>query len=353
MTESPKTSDRKPKHFGPGFFATLVLVVLAAAAIAWHEGILQPQPTIALVTNNSDPFWDPVIRGAQDAASKYSVHVKIVKGDGSAEHQSNVVRQLMNEGVRGLGISPIDANEQAPVLREVAVRMPLVTFDSDCPDSSRLWFVGTDNYAAGRQCGTIVHSALPDGGEVLISMGSATAENAILRRQGVIDELLERDSWGKQRDPIEGVLQGSKYTIVATSVDNHDKGRATQLTIDQIKAHPNLKCIVALYSYSAPAVLDALQQTGRLGQIKVIGFDVLPETLDALEAGNVVATMQQAQYDFGVDTVRAIVTAMRGGLGGMGSSPLRYTNVRPILRDDVAKVRQELGQSSAAAAGGK
>jgi ribose transport system substrate-binding protein len=343
MTAIAPELTRKPSHFGARFFVALLLVLLLAGAIAWYGGLLNPPPTIALVTNNADPFWDPFVRGAEAAARQHGVRLKIIKGDGSEDHQTQLVRQLMNEGVRGLGISPINATEQSTILREVAVRMPLVTFDSDCPDSSRLWFVGTDNYSAGRQCGTLVRNALPDGGEVLISVGSVTAENGLLRRQGVIDELFNRDTWGKERDPVEGVLKGEKYTVVGTCVDNHDKARATALTVEQIKAHPNLKCIVALYSYSAPAVLEALQQTNQLDKVKVVGFDVLPETLDAVEAGHIVATMQQAQYDFGADTVRAIATAMHGGIGGMGASPLRYFNVKPVLKEDVAKVREEQG----------
>jgi ribose transport system substrate-binding protein len=342
-TMTPELSPAKPRRFGPRFFIALLLVLIAAMVVAWFAGLLQPQPTVALITNNADAFWDPVIRGAEDAAREHSVKLKVIKGNGTPDFQSNAVRSLIGQGVRGIGISPIDPAQQASVLREAAVRMPLVTFDSDCPDSSRLWFIGTDNYASGRQCGTLVRNAVPEGGEVLISVGSVTAENGLLRRQGVIDELLDRDTWGKERDPVDGALKGDKYTVVATCVDHHDKAKATQLVAEQIKAHPNLKCIVALYSYSAPAVLEALKQANALGKIKVVGFDVLPETLSAVESGELTATVQQAQYDFGFDSVRALATALHGGVGGMGSTPFRFFQARPVLKDDVAKVRQDLG----------
>jgi len=304
---STDTPHPRHKHrFSLGFFTALVLTLLVAAGIAWYEGFLTPRPTVAIVTNNADPFWDPVIRGAQDAANTYHLKLKVVKGNGEPEAQSNTVRDLLNSGIHGLGISPIDASGQTGVLRQAALKVPLVTFDSDCPDSSRLWFVGTDNYGAGRHCGSLVREVLPDGGEVLICVGSVTADNGRLRRQGVIDELLDRTTWGTNNDPIEGAIKGGKYTIVATCVDLHDKAKAAQLAAEQIEAHPNLKCIVALYSYSAPAVLAALEQTGKLGKIKVIGFDVLPETLAAVESGTIAATMQQAQYELGYDTVRAL-----------------------------------------------
>ena len=157
---------QKRAHFSAGFITAVILLLLIGAVGGWLAGWFKPRPTIALVTNNADPFWDPVIAGARDAAEEHHLKLKVVKGNGDSEAQSKAVRELMDQNVRGLGISPIDPSRQTIVLRQAAMKMPLVTFDSDCPDSGRLWFVGTDNYAAGRQCGNMVRDALPDGGDL-------------------------------------------------------------------------------------------------------------------------------------------------------------------------------------------
>jgi ribose transport system substrate-binding protein len=222
--------------------------------------------------------------------------------------------------------------------------MPLVTMDSDSPESSRLWFVGTDNYGAGRRMGALAQEAVPDGGEVLICVGSVTAENGKLRRQGVIDELLDRPfSPRGPFSPLEETIKGPKYAIVGTCVDLHDKDRAVQMAADAIKKHPDIKCIIALYSYSAPAVLKALEQAGKLGQVKVIGFDALPETVAGIEAGHVYATMQQAQFSIGFDTIRALGDALSGDSGvaavAAGRSPMRYLAVSEVTQQNVASLR--------------
>jgi ribose transport system substrate-binding protein len=340
---TPRSRGRR--QFSAGFLTAVVLVLLIGAAGAWNAGFLRPRPTVALVTNGSDAFWDPVIQGAQDAAAQRNLKLKIVRGTGDQAQQSQAVRELIDhDGIKGLGISPIDADKQSAVLREVAMRMPLVAVDSDCPESGRQWYVGTDNYGSGRQIGDAVREAAPDGGEILISVGSVDTLNGKLRRQGVIDELLDRRySQSPAIDALDAPLKGSKYTIVATCVDNYDRDRATQLAAEQIKAHPDLKCVVALYSYSAPAVLKALEQAGRLGKVQVIGFDALPETLAAVEAGNVFATMQQAQYDFGFDTVRALADALEGDPRTVAAStPMRYLALRVVTKDNVAEVKQEI-----------
>jgi ribose transport system substrate-binding protein len=325
--------------------AAVILLLVIGAMAAWQAGWLRPRPTVALVTNNDDPFWDPVIAGAQKAAAQANMNLKVIKGTGKEADQSETVRQLLAQGISGLAISPIDGDGQTEVLRQAAVQMPLVTMDSDSPNSSRLWFVGTDNYSAGRQVGAILQEAAPDGGEILICVGSVTAENGKLRRQGVIDELLDRPySQTGPFDPIDAPIKGAKYVVIGTAVDMHDKDRAVQLAADAIAKHPNLKCIVALYSYSAPAVLKALDQTGKMGQIKVIGFDVLPETMAAVKSGNVFATMQQAQFDIGFDTIRGLADALssdsRIKAAAAGMTPLRYLGVSEVTQKNMEPVRE-------------
>ena len=343
-----QSSDERPRRagLGSGTVAAVVLILLLGAAVAWQAGWLKPSPTVALVTNNADPFWDPVIAGAQKAAAQSNLKLKVIKGTGREADQTETVRQLLAEGISGLAISPIDGDGQVEVLRQAAVQMPLVTMDSDCPNSSRLWFVGTDNYSAGRQVGAILQEAVPDGGEVLICVGSVTAENGKLRRQGVIDELLDRPySQAGPFDPIDTPIKGPKYTVVGTCVDMHDKERAVQLAAEAIQKHSNLKSIVALYSYSAPTVLKALEQTGKLGQIKVIGFDVLPETLAAVKAGHVYATMQQAQFDIGYDTIRGLADALSGdsrlAAAAAGITPLRYLGVSEVTQRNIEPAQRE------------
>jgi ribose transport system substrate-binding protein len=58
-----------------------------------------------------------------------------------------------------------------------------------------------DNYTAGRLCGELIKEAMPEGGSVMIFVGRLGQLNARQRRQGVIDELLERDHNPDRYDP--------------------------------------------------------------------------------------------------------------------------------------------------------
>ena len=108
------------------------------------------------------------------------------------DEQTQHIRDLLALGIDGIAISPNDANAQREILDEAGSKVPLVTFDTDAPESKRRRFVSIDNYAAGRVCAGELSEAMPDGGPVLISVGSVAMQHGRERRQGVIDELLGR-----------------------------------------------------------------------------------------------------------------------------------------------------------------
>ena len=93
-------------------------------------------------------------------------------------------------GTKGLAISPIDPANQGEMINAACAKMKVITQDSDAPDTNRLFYLGTDNYSAGRQAGELTDKACPNGGKVMILVGKMEVLNAQERSQGVIDVLL-------------------------------------------------------------------------------------------------------------------------------------------------------------------
>ena len=154
-------------------------------------------------------------------------------------------------------------------------------------------------------CGQQAREAMPDGGTVIISIGSIEKENGQRRRQGVIDELLERTfEPNRPADAVEQPLKGPKYTVLTTLIDNYNPKVATDLAVEAVKANPNVGCIIGLFASSTPAVLKALEQTGNIGKVKVVGFDANEETLAGIEKGYVYASIVQDAYNIGYAAVR-------------------------------------------------
>jgi ribose transport system substrate-binding protein len=278
---------------------------------------------LAFVTNQIAGFWNIARSGCLDAQRELGVEVVVkMPPEASVVKQKQIVEDLIASGIDGIAISPLDASNQTAWLNEIAAQVPLITHDSDAPESKRRVYLGMDNYKAGRMCGELVKKALPNGGGVMLFIGRLGQDNAKQRRQGVIDELFGRpvpESHDKiAHDPVEGVLDGGKYKILGTAVDKFSLARARQMATDAIVAHPDMKAMVGLFEYNLPACYQALKQAGKLGKIKLVGFDENDVTLQGIKEGFVTGTIVQNPYQYGYQSVKVLKDIIEGkdNLGG-------------------------------------
>ena len=351
VSPAPSHDTLEPKQH-PGRWIMVFLVGIGAIAAAmYYSGAFQHKPKIAIVTANQGPFWDQIIKGANDGAAASNSTVQIVRSSGDEESQTNAIKGLIGQGYDGVGVSPNDPIRQAATLSELAGECSLITYDADCPISQRLCFIGTDNYDAGWMAAQHVSQAVPDGGEVIICVGSLEKESGHRRRQGVIDELLGRPfEPARTADPLDAPLKGPKYTVVATLVDGINRERATELATQAVDKYPNAKCFVGLFASNAPAVLKALEQKNKLGKIQVVGFDFNDETLAGIESGNVYASIMQDPYTIGFETVRILADLARGNRSRLPMFQTWHLSCDPITKANVGEVRQKLAGTSKPAA---
>ncbi|MCB1124168.1 MAG: substrate-binding domain-containing protein, partial [Verrucomicrobiae bacterium] len=182
-------------------FLILGIPVLLLGLIGCGGGGNGSRESYAFVSNGVDPFWTIAESGVKAAAADLGVHADVLMPAAGAVEQKSMLEDLMTRGTTGIAVSPIDAANQTDFLNQVAKQTILITQDSDAPDSDRRIYIGMDNYDAGRACGQLVKEALPNGGSVMILVGRMEQDNARRRRQGVIDELLDRTHDPKRFDP--------------------------------------------------------------------------------------------------------------------------------------------------------
>ncbi len=127
--------------------------------------------SVAFVTNQIADFWKIAESGARDAAAEFDLDVEVVMPpEATAVVQKQKVEDLLTSGIQAIAISPLDADNQIEWLNSIGRKVPLITQDSDAPQSERLMYIGMDNYAGGRACGELVVKAVPDGGSLLASL---------------------------------------------------------------------------------------------------------------------------------------------------------------------------------------
>lgn len=282
---------------------------------------------LAFVTNNASDFWTIAQKGVEKADGELdnvTVEFKL-PGSGNVDEQKRIIDDLLSKGVNGIAISPIDPDNQTQFINETAKKALVITQDSDAPSSDRAVYIGTDNVAAGRQAGELIKEALPNGGKIMVFVGKTDARNAKERLQG-----------------IKEVLNGTKVEIIDVRTDDADPARAKSNAADTLVKYSDVSALVGLWSYNGPAILSAVKEANKIGQVKIITFDEETDTLNGVKDGSIAGTVVQQPYEFGYQSVIAMNKILGGDKSLIPANKQIIVPTLVIKKDGVEEFQKKL-----------
>jgi len=211
-----------------------------------------------------------------------------------AAEQVRVVEDVIRRGVDAIAISCDDPTACVePINKAMAANIPVLTWDSDSPDSRRLTYLGIDNYQAGRTAADLLSRALKGKGKIALLTGVPGAYNLEERIRGFKD----------------GIANFPNARIVATAVSNDDIDVGVQVVEETMQANPDLDgwFFVGMWPLfaergSMPLWEGAVRRRG----MKVVAFDTLPVELEFLRDGYLSALIGQKYWGWGADAVQML-----------------------------------------------
>ena len=281
---------------------------------------------LAFVTNNAATFWTIARAGCAEAAQtlgNVEVDFRIPSTGGAAEQQQ-ILDDLLAKGVDGIAVSPIDPVNQQALLDKVASQTLLICHDSDAPNSKRVCYIGTDNVAAGTEAGKLIKEALPNGGKIMVFVGSMDAQNAKDRFAG-----------------IKKVLDGSNVSIIDVRTDETDTIRAQKNAEDTLVKYADVACLVGLWNYNGPALLNAVRNSGQAGKVKIVCFDENAETLAGVASGDIYGTVVQQPFEFGKQAITKMSQYLDGNTDALAGGK-QIVPTRSLKQADIPEFQATL-----------
>jgi ribose transport system substrate-binding protein len=283
----------------PTVYCLLLCLLVACTSL---EQPTRPKLTIAWVHKSlGNPVFDHGSRGALEKARElsangsYDVEV-ITAGPVSADavEQARVIEDLVARGVDGIAISCNDPTACIdPINRAVAAGIPVMTWDSDAPQSNRFTYLAINNYAAGRTAAELLATAMGRSGKVAMLTGVPGALNLEERARGFR----------------EGLAAYPEMALVATVFSDEDISRGVQGVEEVMQAHPDLQgwFFVGLWPLIADrGSMPLWEEATRRGQLKSVAFDTLPLELELLRDGYVTALIGQKYWGWGYDSIQIV-----------------------------------------------
>ena len=237
-----------------------------------------------IATNVNLPYWQMAAAGFKQAAARYKVTAKVVGPDTyDPKAELAELHNAIAAKPSGILISVADATVlQSEIDAAVNAGIPVITMDSDAAGSRRIYFIGTNNQEAGQMGGKRVISKLGGKGNVVFFT---------LSGQPNTDERLKgfKDAFASRPD----IHIVDVFDIKGDARNAFDKAEEDLALTGPKK----IDAFVCLEASSGKMVADAIKRAG--GGRELVAFDVDQDTLDAIKAGTIDATIAQKPYTMG------------------------------------------------------
>ncbi|UJF34901.1 sugar-binding protein [Paenibacillus hexagrammi] len=262
------------------------------------------------------PYWQLVEKGAKKAALQHHIEIECIGPvRNSMEEQLKLLEKAIASKVDGIIVQGLNDEKFTPVINKAMDRgIPVLTIDTDAPTSKRLAYVGTNNREAGSLLGQIVLQITGGAGKVGVIIGSESAESQMQRLSGLQSS----------------IASYKNLQIVDVRPSNISLMEAIQQASEMLQSHPEITTMVGTSATDALGILQAAKSLKRV-DLRIIGFDDLPETLDAIGKGDIEATVVQEPYGMGKTSVDLLDDYFRGQ-----SLPAnRFTEVKMMGRREL------------------
>ena len=235
------------------------------------------------------PVFNYARVGAERAAAELGDVQVLWNAPSSADQlrQKEILESFITQRVDGIAISALNGDFLAETInRAVDAGIPVVTWDSDAPNSRRHAFYGVDDLAAGRILGEEAARLLEGKGKVAV-ITSVGATNLERRLQGV------KESLGKH----PGIQIVEVYDI------KEDPVRCAEIIAAGSNRHRDLGAWVAVGGWP---VFTRNALDGLPAGVKFVSFDTIPPAPDLLKEGKVQVLLGQKYFGWGSESVRLL-----------------------------------------------
>jgi len=231
-----------------------------------------------------DPWWSPVIKGAQDAAKLLGVTVHYVGLErwDLALLKANLEAAILAkpDGII-LTITSYKVLDE-PARMAIAQGIPIIAINvpDPRPKGERipyLAYVGQEEFAAGKALAErVVQEFIPKAAVVMITEPGHVGLEA---RTAGIKSVLE---------PL-----GTKVDVLDVTVDPAQHG---PILMSYLIGHPEVDMVFALGPTDAWAAVQVVKEMGKVGQIRLATIDVDPKIAEAIKEGVMICAVAQQPY---------------------------------------------------------
>src|SRR5260221_12484127 len=228
--------------------------------------------------------------------------------------QISAVENFITQKVDAIVVAPADSRALVPPLaRAIKAGIVVINIDVALDEAAKkqagvdLAFVGPHNRTGAKMSGAVLAKALGPGGKVVILEGNPGADNAIQRKLGFDDAVKE-----------------GQLALLDSRTAHWETEEANTVFSNMLTAHPDIQGVMATNDSMALGGVQAIDASGKSGQIKVVGFDNIAPVQPLLKEGKMIATIDQFGSEMAANGTDYAMKALQGEkLQGWIKTPIK------------------------------
>jgi len=306
------------QFFKKFFIFTCVIVGLTQASFG------QKPKLIYLASDLRIPFWSIMDRGVQRQATALGYEIVSYSANNDAKSELEFTAKAIKEGAAGIIVSPTNSSACVTILKLAKnAGVPVVISDIGTESGDYVSYISSDNYEGAYQIGKVLtrklHALKWNDGRVGIISIPQKRENGKARTAGFMKALDEA---------------GIKAADLKQQV-NFSYQETYNFSKELIANNHDLRAIWLQGSDRYQGALDAIEHSGKKGQILLICFDAEPEFLEMIPAGILVGAAMQQPFLMGEEAINAMHKHLKG-------EKVEHTLRLPILPVSTESIEKQL-----------
>ena len=236
------------------------------------------------------PVFGYAKTGAERQAAQYG-NVKILweaPASVNAQQQKEILDRFIADKVDGIAISCINGELLTPSINRAVERgIPVITWDSDAPNSKRTAFYGLNDYDAGVKMGE----------EVVRLFGAQGGQVAALTTGGA-------DNLQKRINGFQSVIRNYPIKLVEAFDVQDDASTAAKVVASATRTYPNLRAWISVGGW--PAFNSDITASIDPAKTYMITFDTIPVAWDLIKSGKIHMALGQKYFGWGSAPTRLL-----------------------------------------------
>jgi len=230
-------------------------------------------------------YWLKAGKGMKEASKKYGFNAQYLGStELNIEKQIEYIEIAIAAKVDGIITQALNPSRFKSIISKASIAgIPLIIIDSNIPNSTRNYYVGTPNFTAGEVAGRAMIEATGGKAKIGIITGVKNQLNLIERIEGFKNTIKDYPD----------------MQIVTTIISDIDFLKAIQITKKTLINYPEINAFFGASANDIQGAAKAISEKNNRNSYTLVGFDDMDYTIESIKNGLIYATVVQDPYAMG------------------------------------------------------